>query len=145
MRINMLPSNDSSQPPTLETAIAAFTDWRATRTHMTRIHQHLWDIVFKLEESYKTSKVLNLLGISGTQYHKEKVKHGLVLSEATSSPPFVPLNNKLAVKNTVPTSVIHSPSLVNVEYKRADGAMLVINGLTVDAVSKLIADFDRQR
>ena len=77
--------------------------------------------------------------------HKEKIKRGLVLSEAISSPPFVPLNNKLAVKNTIPTSIIHSPSLVKVEYKRTDGAMLVIKGLGVDAVAKLINDFDRRR
>ena len=94
-------SQPQLQPLTLEIAKAAFADWRNTRTHMTKIPDSFWDMVFKLEGNYKTSKILDALGISGTQYRKAKLKREAVSCEEPTFTTFVPLSNDLTVEDNL--------------------------------------------
>jgi hypothetical protein len=125
---------------TLDSVQHDFQVWRNARTGKSQIPKSLWDKALQLLEQYPISHVTKALHLSGGQVSAKRKEQRKKNSEAlpiTRPVNFVELN--MPLPTSCDTRVASSGS--KLEIKRADGAVLVIEGLAEQALFQVLSQF----
>ena len=131
----------SSSNPDCQTVLslkevsAKFEQWRASRLKKSRIPEALWQEAILLLKKYPIGRVTQTLKLSGSQIKAKMQQHTAILNNQSKLPAFVPISIPPVVEQT------EFGIIGKLEIKRADGAVLSIDGLNQKIFSQLLAQF----
>jgi hypothetical protein len=124
---------------TLDDVKRDFAKWRASRPNKGRIPNYLWDKVLAIIDFYPIGQVTKVLGLSGSQVSARRKQRDAI--NVSSSPPanpnFAELNISSAMPGVNSATSLHS----KIEIRRADGAVLIIEQLSEQAMLKVLNQF----
>ena len=136
----MLGAN-MDQSFTLDSVYDEFNQWRSTRTKQGRIPDNLWAKAIHLLEHHSMTEISRSLRVSHEQITAKLNQYRSIKSENNiieESSPFVEVSLP-SIKHEQTDIQLGS----RIELKRADGASMIIEHLSDQALTNLLATFMR--